>query len=107
MMSKEINRLHPISAIITSAKALKSMIFPLIIIIATNGFHFSLNFHSDNFWRTFFLFGIWGVGAILALVSGIVKWRTFVYWFEDGELRIKYGLFVKRNVISHLNEFRA
>lgn len=96
MMSKEMNRLHPISAIITSAKALKSMIFPLIIIIATNGFHFSLNFHSDNFWRTFFLFGVWGVGAILALVSGIVKWRTFVYWFEDGELRIKYGLFVKK-----------
>ncbi|MFJ3391011.1 MULTISPECIES: PH domain-containing protein [unclassified Lysinibacillus] len=95
-MSKEINRLHPISAIITSAKALKSMIFPLIIIIATNGFHFSLNFHSDHFWRTIFLFGIWGVGAILALVSGIVKWRTFVYWFEDGELRVKYGLFVKK-----------
>ncbi|MEY9977044.1 putative membrane protein [Lysinibacillus sp. RC79] len=96
MMSKEINRLHPISAIITSAKALKSMIFPLIIIIATNGFHFSFNFHSDNFWRTIFLFGIWGVGALLALVSGIVKWRTFVYWFEDGELRVKYGLFVKK-----------
>ncbi|KOP81108.1 hypothetical protein AMS59_01300 [Lysinibacillus sp. FJAT-14745] len=95
-MSKEINRLHPISAIITSAKALKSMIFPLIIIIATNGFHFSLNFHSDNFWRMIFLFGIWGVGAILTLVSGIVKWRTFVYWFEDGELRVKYGLFVKK-----------
>ncbi|GAB0170441.1 PH domain-containing protein [Lysinibacillus sp. CTST325] len=96
MMSNEINRLHPISAIITSTKALKSMIFPLIIIIATNGFHFSFNFHSDNFWRTIVLFGIWGVGALLALVSGIVKWRTFVYWFEDGELRVKYGLFVKK-----------
>jgi putative membrane protein len=96
MMSKEINRLHPISAIITSAKALKSLIFPLVVIILTNGFHFSFNFHSDNFWRTTFLFGIWGVGALLALVSGIVKWRTFVYWFEDGELRVKYGLFVKK-----------
>ncbi|MFF2796135.1 PH domain-containing protein [Lysinibacillus xylanilyticus] len=95
-MSKEINRLHPISAIITSTKALKSMIFPLVIIIITNGFNFSFNFHSDNFWRTIFLFGIWGVGAILALVSGIVKWRTFVYWFEEGELRVKYGLFVKK-----------
>jgi len=95
-MSKEINRLHPISAVIASAKALKSMIFPLVVIIITNGFHFSFNFHSDNFWRTIFLFGIWGVGALLALVSGIVKWRTFVYWFEDGELRVKYGLFVKK-----------
>lgn len=96
MMSKEINRLHPISAIITSAKALKSLIFPLVVIIFSNGFHISFNFHSDNFWRTTFLFGIWGVGALLALVSGIVKWRTFVYWFEDGELRVKYGLFVKK-----------
>jgi len=95
-MSKEINRLHPVSAIITSAKALKSMILPLAIIAVTNGFNFSLNFHSDNFWRTIFLFGGWGVATLLALVSGIVKWRTFVYWFEDGELRVKYGLFVKK-----------
>jgi len=95
-MSKEMNRLHPISAIITSAKALKSMIFPLVVIIITNGFHFSFNVHSDHFWRTIFLFGIWGVGALLALINGIVKWRTFVYWFEDGELRVKYGLIVKK-----------
>ncbi|KOS63375.1 PH domain-containing protein [Lysinibacillus sp. FJAT-14222] len=95
-MSKEINRLHPVSAIITSAKALKSMILPVAIIVVTNGFNFSFNFRSEHFFQTLFLFGIWGVGALLALVSGIVKWRTFVYWFEDGELRVKYGLFVKK-----------
>jgi len=96
MMSKEINRLHPISAVITSIKALKSMILPIAIIIISNGFNFSLNFRSDHFFDTILLFGVWGVAALLALVGGIIKWRTFVYWFEDGELRIKYGLFVKK-----------
>ena len=30
------------------------------------------------------------------LISGIIKWKRFVYWFEDDELRIEYGLFVKK-----------
>ncbi len=96
MMSKEINRLHPVSAIITSVKALKSMILPIAIIIISNGFNFSLNFRSDHFFETILLFGVWGVAALLAFVGGIIKWRTFVYWFEDGELRVTYGLFVKK-----------
>ena len=96
MMSKEINRLHPISAVITSVKALKSMILPIVIIIVSNGFNFSLNFRSDHFFDTILLFGVWGVAALLALIGGIIKWRTFVYWFEDGELRVTYGLFVKK-----------
>ncbi len=96
MMSNEIYRLHPVSAIITSVKALKSMILPVAIIIISNGFNFSFNFHSEHFFETVLLFGVWGVAAVLALVGGVVKWRTFVYWFEDGELRVKYGLFVKK-----------
>lgn len=28
--------------------------------------------------------------------SGLIKWQTFVYWFEDNELRVEYGLFVKK-----------
>lgn len=96
MMSKEINRLHPVSAIITSVKALKSMILPIAIIIISNGFNFSLNFRSEHFFETILLFGVWGVAALLALIGGIIKWRTFVYWFEDGELRVTYGLFVKK-----------
>ena len=54
MMSKEINRLHPVSAIITSVKALKSMILPIVIIIISNGFNFSLNFRSEHFLKPFY-----------------------------------------------------
>ena len=95
-MSKEVYRLHPVSAIITSVKALKSMILPLAIIIITNGFNFSFNIQSEYFFETIMLVGVWGSVAVLALIGGVVKWRTFVYWFEDGELRVRYGLFVKK-----------
>ena len=95
-MSKKIYRLHPISAVITSVKALKNMILPVAIIIITNGFNFSFNFRSPYFIETILLFGVWGGAAVLALIAGVVKWRTFVYWFENGELHIRYGLFVKK-----------
>lgn len=95
-MSKEIYRLHPVSAVITSVKALKNMILPVAIIVITNGFNFSFNLRSPHFFETILLFGVWGGTAVLALIGGVVKWRTFVYWFEDGELHIRYGLFVKK-----------
>lgn len=95
-MSKEVYRLHPVSVIITSVKALKSMILPIAIIIITNGFNFSFNIHSEYFFETIMLVGVWGSAAVLALIGGFVKWRTFMYWFEDGELRVRYGLFVKK-----------
>ncbi|MFJ7737132.1 PH domain-containing protein [Lysinibacillus sp. NPDC097287] len=95
-MSKEIYRLHPVSAIITSVKALKSMILPIAIIIITNGFNFSFNIQSEYFFETIMLVGVWGSAAVLALIGGVVRWRTFMYWFEDGELRVRYGLFVKK-----------
>lgn len=95
-MSKEINRLHPVSVVITSVKVLKSMILPIAIIIITNGFNFSFDIHSEYFFETILLFGVWGGAAVLAFIGGIVKWRTFVYWFENGELRVRYGLFVKK-----------
>lgn len=96
MMSNDVYRLHPVAAIISSVKALKSMILPVAIIVITNGFNFSFNYRSEYFFETVLLFGVWGVAAILALVGGLVKWRTFVYWFEEGELRVTYGLFVKK-----------
>ncbi|MEG0259650.1 MAG: hypothetical protein RR651_07240, partial [Lysinibacillus sp.] len=88
-MSNETYRLHPMSVIITSVKTLKNMILPIAIIVISNGFNFSLDIYSEHFFETVLLFGVWGGAIILALISGIVKWRTFVYWFEEGELRVK------------------
>ena len=41
-------------------------------------------------------FIIFGVLIIVFFTTGIIKWKRFVYWFEDDELRIEYGLFVKK-----------
>ena len=90
-MSKEKYRLHPISAVINFVKVLKEMILPLIVLVLVNGFG-----DDANFWSGLFTYGIYGVLLLFMLISGIIKWRRFRYWFEDGELRIEYGLFVKK-----------
>ena len=90
-MSKVKYKLHPISALINFVKVLKEMILPLIVLVFVNGFG-----DDANFWSGLFTYGIYGVLLLFMLISGIIKWKRFRYWFEDGELRIEYGLFVKK-----------
>ncbi|QFG01244.1 hypothetical protein PB01_17915 [Psychrobacillus glaciei] len=92
-MFNEKYKLHPISAIINFIKVLKDMILPFIVVVTVNGFGGSRD--SDG-WPSFITYSIYAVVLIFLLVSGIVKWKRFRYWFEDGELRIEYGLFVKK-----------
>ncbi|WP_391204817.1 PH domain-containing protein [Psychrobacillus sp. L4] len=93
MMFNEKYKLHPISAIINFIKVLKDMILPFIVVVTVNGFGGSRD--SDG-WPSFITYSIYAVVLIFLLVSGIVKWKRFRYWFEEGELRIEYGLFVKK-----------
>jgi len=90
-MSKEKYKLHPISALINFVKVLKEMLLPLIVIILANGFG-----GDSGFLGNLFTFGMYGIILLLLLISGYVKWKRFRYWFEDEELRIEYGLFVKK-----------
>lgn len=93
MMSNEKHKLHPISAIINFIKVLKDMIFPFIVVFVVNGFGDN---GDSNGWPSFITYSIYGIVLIFLLVSGIVKWKRFRYWFEEDELRIEYGLFVKK-----------
>ncbi|MFJ5770713.1 PH domain-containing protein [Psychrobacillus sp. NPDC093180] len=93
MMSKEKNKLHPISAVINFVKVLKEMIIPFIVVIALNGFG---GRDGAGDWSSYITYGIYGIMLIFLLVSGIIKWKRFRYWFEEEELRIEYGLFVKK-----------
>lgn len=95
MMSNEKFKLHPVSAIINFAKGLKELVIPFIIIFVSNGFNI---FDSGklNFWKDVFPTLVLLIPMIMYLISGIIKWWTFLYWFEDNELRVKYGLFVKK-----------
>ena len=93
MMSKEKYKLHPISAVINFVKVLKDMILPLVVVVAVNGFGGS---DESEGWSSYITSGIYAVVLIFLLVSGIIQWQRFRYWFEEEELRIEYGLFVKK-----------
>lgn len=91
------HKLHPISMVIQWGKSLKGMIFPAIIIIAANGFTINLNVKDGSFWKDSVPFILLFVVGILLFISGAIRWLTFRYWFEESELRIQYGLIVKKN----------
>lgn len=96
MMSEKRYKLHPVAAIINFVKGLKELIFPFIILVVANGLNFSLNPLEEGFWSNIFPLAILSLISIVYLFSGIVKWWTFVYWFEEDELRVEYGLFIKK-----------
>ncbi|MEG0384636.1 MAG: PH domain-containing protein [Solibacillus sp.] len=95
-MSDEKYKLHPVTAIINVVKALKDLLIPIAIIVVANGFNLNFDYRDDKFFSEMvplmFLFVI----VIGTMVNGLVKWMTFTYWFEDRELRVEYGLFVKK-----------
>ena len=93
MMSKQTYKLHPISTIINFLKGLKELIIPVAIILLSRFFNKS---EELNFWTDLFPILIIGVPVIYILISGIIKWWTFIYWFESDELRVEYGLFIKK-----------
>jgi putative membrane protein len=89
-MMSEKKRLHPISAVANFFKQLKELILPIIFLFFLNRGEEATGFFK---WLPFL---IAGAMLIFLLVSGIIKWLRFNYWIEDGELRIEYGLFVKK-----------
>ena len=95
-MSSEKFKLHPISAIINVVKALKDLLIPILIIVVANGFNINLDYRSEDFFGEMVPFFILVILLLWTIISGLIKWWTFVYWYEDSELRVEYGLFVKK-----------
>ncbi|WP_026023046.1 PH domain-containing protein [Paenisporosarcina sp. TG20] len=93
-MSKERYQLHPIAAVVNFIKGLKDLIFPFIIIFVANGFQGGSA--SPGHWTSYIPYIIGTVILAFVLISGIIKWKRFVYWFNEDELCIEYGLFVKK-----------
>lgn len=93
MMSEKRYKLHWVTAIIEVLKTLKEMILPLIVLLFANGLK---DLQTGRWYIDYASFIIFGVLLIVFFVTGIIKWRRFEYWFEDDELRIEYGLFVKK-----------
>ncbi|MEK4230963.1 PH domain-containing protein [Solibacillus sp. FSL H8-0538] len=95
-MSNEKYKLHPITTVINFLKAFKELLIPIAILIVANGFNFNFDYRDENFIGEMIPLLFLFVFVIYSLFNGIVKWWTFTYWFEDSELRVEYGLFVKK-----------
>ncbi|ARK21397.1 PH domain-containing protein [Sporosarcina ureae] len=92
-MSEQRYKLHWITAVVETAKTLKDLIGPFIILVFVNGFKGE---STAPWYIQYWTLLLFGVLIVFTLVSGIVKWRRFDYWFEDQELRIVSGLFVRK-----------
>jgi len=83
-MSKS-KRLHPIASIVTTAKQIKNLLFPLLAIIFSTA--------KGSLLISFII----SLGLILiTLVSSILAWFRYTYRFEANELRIEYGIFIRK-----------
>ncbi|KAA0948424.1 PH domain-containing protein [Sporosarcina sp. ANT_H38] len=92
-MSETRYKLHWITAIIEVMKTAKEAILPIIVLVFANGLN---DLGSGKWYLDYLTFIIFGVLIIAFFITGIIKWKRFEYWFEDNELRIEYGLFVKK-----------
>lgn len=80
----EPKRLHPITAIINCLKLIKELIFPFLIFVV---------FGSKS---GIFQLIISAVIIVFVLVSGLLSWLRYTYRVEEDELRIEYGVFVRK-----------
>lgn len=85
-MSKP-KRLHPIAIFIQLGKFIKRMIFPLI------GFAFLG--HKDEGGLLFTLIGS-SIVLFFTLLSSVISWLRYTYQMEGAELRIEYGVFIRK-----------
>jgi putative membrane protein len=89
-MMSEYKRLHPISAVASFIKQLKDLIVPFVFLFVINN-----QGEKNGFWDYLPLLSMAAV-LVFVLAFGIIKWLRFTYRLEEGELRIEYGLFVKK-----------
>lgn len=91
MMSKEQNKLHPIAITIGLFSVLKSWMLPLLVVVIAD-----LIKDGFNLGGILSATAIITIPAVFLLIYRLIHWITFRYWFEDEELRVQYGLFVKK-----------
>ncbi|WP_339253477.1 PH domain-containing protein [Sporosarcina sp. FSL W8-0480] len=93
MSEQQRYKLHWITAIIEMLKTMKEAILPLVVLVFANGWKSG---GTGPWYLEYLSFIIFGVLIVSLFVSGIIQWKRFEYWFEDDELRIESGLFVKK-----------
>ncbi|WP_349654927.1 PH domain-containing protein [Neobacillus sp. 114] len=87
-MMSEPKRLHPIASVINTGKRLKSLFIPLAAIFFSGG--------REGKESLFITLGIAFVVVIFTFISGLISWLKYTYRFENNELRIEYGIFIRK-----------
>ncbi|WP_010284656.1 PH domain-containing protein [Bacillus timonensis] len=82
----EPRRMHPVAGFLSFLKQLKEMILPFIFLFFVGP--------GDDF-ETYYLLGACTV-IFFMLVYGVLHWYRYTYRIEDGELRIEYGVFIRK-----------
>lgn len=91
-MMSEPKRLHPITIIFNAAKNVKEVIIPLLLYFAVFAFKDGINTKLLMWAPAVIVLA----GLVLMGVPAFISWLRYTYRVEDMELRIEYGLFVKK-----------
>jgi putative membrane protein len=83
----EPKRLHPIVIVLTIGKRFKDLIFSFIAL-------FFIWNKGDG--GRLVLFGVIALATIAIVLTSILSWLRYTYRLEQNELRIEYGVFVRK-----------
>lgn len=88
MKMSEPRRQHPVAALTNVLGTLRDLLLPLVIIFFFGGGGGGNGLFSSP----------WYIGTFLMflLVVGVARWMRFTYRVEEDEIRIEYGLFVRK-----------
>ncbi|WP_072890922.1 PH domain-containing protein [Ornithinibacillus halophilus] len=89
-------RLHPAAIIFNFIKTLRESLFLIIITF--------ISFKDD--YLGWYLLGV-GVILILIIVFSILSWYRYTYRIEDNELRIEYGIFIRKKRYISKNRIQS
>ncbi|MBD3109691.1 PH domain-containing protein [Bacillus sp. AGMB 02131] len=95
----EARRLHPAAIVLNVSKTLKEAFIPLILFIV-------LQSSNDSPWSYFELI-VLGGALVLGLISGIVTWYKFTYEIDENEIRIRSGVFIKKERFIRLERIQS
>jgi putative membrane protein len=88
MMNNTPNRLHPASIFVLFVKTLRELALPLIValVVGRGGSYIP--------WVNNYV--LLSIGLGVTLLFGILRWLTFTYTVDGGELRIKQGVLIRK-----------
>ncbi|MFC3039302.1 PH domain-containing protein [Virgibacillus xinjiangensis] len=92
----EPKRMHPAGILFNFFKVLRETIFPIVF-----GF---VTFRNES--MIYFLLAGAAV-LVIMIVSSILSWYRFTYRVEDGELRIEYGVFIRKKRFISVNRIQS